>query len=125
MKRRTFVQNLLAAGVFSGISGQIQLPQNPHDTAALYTPEILHLFDDPTEVVEIGNTYLALNPTHADEQVLVEHMKGRFFDQHPSGKTLADQVKKDFTDGDIIQLKGWILSQTEAQQCALYSLTHS
>ena len=125
MKRRTFVQNVLAASVFSGIPGSFRLSPNPPE-AILYMPEIMHLFDDPTEVIEIGKSYLSLNPAHADELVLIEQIKGRFNYQPSSIEAnLAKQVIKDFADGDTIRLNGWILSQTEAQQCALYSLTYS
>ncbi|CAN0409332.1 unnamed protein product, partial [Laminaria digitata] len=39
--------------------------------------------------------------------------------------SISKQVQADFAFGHTIQLNGWILSQTEAQQCALYSLTYA
>jgi len=34
-------------------------------------------------------------------------------------------VKEDFEAGNITLVKGWVLSVTEARQCALFSLINS
>ena len=39
-------------------------------------------------------------------------------------QSLADQVRDDFADGRIVVVNGWVLSLTEARQCALYSILH-
>jgi len=36
---------------------------------------------------------------------------------------LNDKVKSDFEKGNTVNVKGWVLSETEARQCAVYSLT--
>jgi F420-0:gamma-glutamyl ligase len=36
---------------------------------------------------------------------------------------LAQRVQQDFVDGHVVHVDGWVLSLTEARQCALHSLT--
>ena len=38
---------------------------------------------------------------------------------------MARLVHDDFDDGRTVVVDGWILSATEARQCALYSLTQA
>jgi hypothetical protein len=38
---------------------------------------------------------------------------------------LDQKVKQDFESGNTVLVKGWVLSVTEARQCALYSLMNS
>lgn len=37
-------------------------------------------------------------------------------------ETLARQVHRDFTDGHVVQVNGWVLSLTEARVCAVVAL---
>ena len=39
-------------------------------------------------------------------------------------QSVADQVRTDFAEGRIVIVNGWVLSVTEARQCALYSILH-
>ena len=38
---------------------------------------------------------------------------------------MQQKVRADFENGETLVIQGWVLSQTEARQCALYSLTQS
>jgi len=38
---------------------------------------------------------------------------------------LDQKVKQDFETGNTVLVKGWVLSVTEARQCALFSLANS
>jgi hypothetical protein len=38
---------------------------------------------------------------------------------------LEKKIKKDFEVGNTVVIKGWILSKTEAQQCALFSFARN
>lgn len=40
-------------------------------------------------------------------------------------KILAKKIEDDFNNNNIIELDGWILSETEARQCAFYNLLNS
>jgi hypothetical protein len=37
----------------------------------------------------------------------------------------AELVRRDFTEGHTVEVQGWVLSITEARQCALYSLARA
>jgi hypothetical protein len=37
---------------------------------------------------------------------------------------MAKQVRADFAEGHTVIVDGWLLSTTEARQCALYSTFH-
>lgn len=39
-------------------------------------------------------------------------------------KMMAEKVQADFENGETVVVRGWILSRTEARQCALFSLTN-
>jgi hypothetical protein len=39
-------------------------------------------------------------------------------------QSITDQVLKDFAEGRTVVVNGWVLSITEARQCALYSILH-
>ena len=39
-------------------------------------------------------------------------------------KMMAEKVQADFDKGETVVVRGWVLSRTEARQCALFSLTN-
>ena len=43
----------------------------------------------------------------------------------PPHVTPAEQVRRDFAEGRTVEVQGWVLSVTEARQCALYSLVRA
>ena len=80
---------------------------------ALETPDFLsHICDTPT-IRQLGATYRAQNPAEANEQALIRLLQ--------SGVD-AQTVKTDYANGNTVTIQGWVLSRTEARQCALFSL---
>lgn len=81
--------------------------------AALETPDFLsHICDAPT-IRQLGEAYRAQTPAEASQKTLIQLLQ--------TGVT-AQNIKSDYGKGDIVTLKGWVLSRTEARQCALFSL---
>ena|ERR1700748_1196619 len=81
--------------------------------AALETPDFLsHICDAPT-IRQLGAAYRAQTPAEASRETLIQLLQ--------PGVT-AQNVQADYAKGDIVTLKGWVLSRTEARQCALFSL---
>ncbi len=37
---------------------------------------------------------------------------------------MSEKVQADFDNGETVVVRGWVLSRTEARQCALFSLTN-
>ena len=77
---------------------------------------------------DLGIEYLTRTPGEGDWDVLLSRLAGLV---HPTsllggaGRTAAgfnDQVRRDFRDGDVLRMGGWLLSRTELQLCALVAL---
>jgi hypothetical protein len=73
----------------------------------------------------IGTLYRASVPQESTAAAL----RAAISSTRPTGFALSlrrpieTQVHDDFEDGRTILVGGWVLSQTEARQCALYSLS--
>lgn len=123
MKRKKFLL-LSAAGAAS-----IVLPSvNSCNTAVEYPDSLAHprsisMIWDSGQIESIGNAYLRKVPGQANKQALARSL----LTDAPSDSTaipgfMEQQVGRDFETGDTVMVDGWILSETEARQCALYSL---
>ena len=70
-------------------------------------PEMLSSLADKKALREIGHEYLKQYPAEKNQlQDLV----------------IQSNVQTDFSKGNIVVIKGWVLSVTEARQCALLTL---
>ena len=96
-------------------------------------PSALGAINDPETIVALGESY---RTTFLDENTAEKLMDKLLLDaednviaQHTDEATLKklldEKVNSDFEKGDTIVLSGWVLSKTEARQCALYSLTQT
>ena len=118
MKRRDF----LALAVV-GAAG-VMLPATAAFLPAAAHPRLLDILHDDEVVREIGRSYREMATGENDVRVLTEAILA---DRNGSASAalsarLDQQVKDDDTQGRTVKVNGWILSVTEAQQCALYSL---
>ena len=106
MNRRTFILSGTA-----GLTGILLYGcSGSGDTSNLY-----RIWDEES-IIAIGNKYMAAVPEEADASKL----KG-FLDASES--EIEANLKEDFIAGRTVQLDGWIISVTEARQCALVSLS--
>lgn len=92
-------------------------------------PYSLSYFVTLNQILTIGKQYLKLFPDEADYSFL----KGILYNKADSGiineyelkviqNLINKEVRKDYQDDKTIILNGWILSITEARQCALFYL---
>lgn len=102
MKRRKFI--CLSAATAAAIS----LPMAGCNTAA-NEPEMLSALTNEKTLREIGLAYLQQNPAENNEGTL----------RKLTGNANPQQ---DFINGNIIVIRGWVISLTEARQCALLTL---
>lgn len=102
MNRRRFLQ-LSACGVAAGAAGPGPgFPRStPHELLDLLGPE---------SVRRLGRRYREMVPAH-------DLLSGAIW-RWP----MRDRVRDDFARGRTVVVLGWVLSVTEARQCALYSL---
>lgn len=130
MNRRVFVK----LGIFS--AGAMTMPllhcrSNDQYNVLLHQPRFLSQICDEKALREIGLAYLKLKPSEEKKNRLVdfltEESAGKKLNIKASDKEvesfLNNKIHTDFEKNDIVTVKGWVLSITEARQCALFSYT--
>ncbi len=117
--RRQFL-SAAAAGTALGLIGSGRADHDsPSDAPDLAHPELL-LALGPAAVREIGEAYRALVPAESDRASLETALRAELRAARASN---ADPVRADFAAGRTIVVNDWLLSVTEARQCALFSVT--
>jgi hypothetical protein len=129
MNRRTF----LIAGVAA--TAAITFPVLKCRTHTFLTdsplmrPTVLANFCDANTIRKIGDHYRAQVPAENRleklRELLLTDEQGRkpdVPDEDAISELLNKKVNKEFKEGKIVIEEGWVLSKTEARQCALFSL---
>ncbi len=142
MDRRTFVWGSLggAASTFLPLlsctsqTSAVPVPSgDPKLPGKLSPPHSLSLIHDATTLRELGEKYRQLVPRENRESRLVDllltNVQGervaRSSDSLFLQDLLKEQIEYDVMTGNTVVIQGWVLSITEARQCALFSLTQS
>ena len=129
MKRKDFIQ--LSAFATAALS----LPLLPScnapgsDQAMAQLNFLSRLFDEQT-IKKTGTSYLQKIPAEKSHHKLVQLLANNSpiagsSDEKAIHQYLEEQVKMDFEAGKTVMINGWVLSVTEARQCALFSLIKS
>jgi hypothetical protein len=128
MKRRTFIATTTIAAIGLPVAYYIKKrisKGNPVTTTAL-----LSHFCDERELKEIGAAYRTLVPAENEKQKLTDLIltttdgkKLNASDWSHIEDLVSQKVHEDFLNHKVIIVKGWVISTTEARQCALFSLT--
>ncbi|HLX91544.1 MAG TPA: hypothetical protein VKR32_07670, partial [Puia sp.] len=92
-------------------------------------PEFLSRLFDKEQVSEVGKKYLERNPDENDAGKLTGLLAGSGSivgskDDAAIRRYLAEAIANEFKMGNTVVVNGWILSHTEARQCALYSIVN-
>jgi hypothetical protein len=131
MTRRSFLFNSLgttAAFLLAFIGCREKVSSK---TTALFLPELLSLIIDEKSIRDIGKAYISLAPNQTTNSYLISLLMtdryGKKLSDTASASTIISELRKkivaDFKKGQYLFVDGWILSETEAQQCALFSLS--
>lgn len=90
-------------------------------------PYSLSYFVTENQILTIGKEYLKLFPDEADYSFLKDILYKKpdsgilnEYDLKVIQNIINKEVRKDYQDDRTIILNGWILSITEARQCAIY-----
>jgi hypothetical protein len=120
--RRRFLQ-LSAAGVVAGFADSACTRDTGEDAQALARPALLEMLG-ADRTLEIGTHYRAAVPGENTVAALRDAISSSQR-QFPwiRRRSTEEQVRDDFAAGRTIVISGWVLSRTEARQCALYSLS--
>jgi hypothetical protein len=122
MDRRRFLE-VTAAGIVAAVTSW-GCADNPEHVRDLAQPDVLEMFG-PERTREIGTRYRSAFPQESTAAALrsaISSSRRRGFARRFS-RSIDAQVHDDFEDGRTVLVGGWVLSQTEARQCALYSLS--
>lgn len=79
----------------------------------LETPDFLAHVCDTATIRQLGDAYRAQTPAESTQEKLIELL---------TPGVSAQKIQADYANGNIVTIKGWVISLTEARQCALYSL---
>ena len=120
--RRRFLQ-LSAAGVVAGLADTACSRDTSEDAQAFARPGLLEMLG-ADRTLEIGTHYRAAVPGENTVAALRDAISSsqRAF-PWIRRRSIDEQVRDDFAAGRTIVISGWVLSRTEARQCALYSLS--
>jgi hypothetical protein len=118
LDRRQFLSTAAAGGTWLLASKGGNAHEPSADAHKLAHPELLAALG-PATVREIGEAYRALVPTESDRTSLESALRAEL---HAAVTSNEDPIRADFAAGRVIVVRDWILSVTEARQCALYSL---
>jgi len=122
--RRQFLQ-LTTAGALVGLTSSACANDEAEDTRAVAEPALLGMLG-ADRVRELGVRYRQMVPAENREAALRAAITngGQRGLRVPwtSRPSLARQVRDDFADGRTLLVNGWVLSATEARQCALFSV---
>jgi hypothetical protein len=124
MKRRSFI---LVASAGIAVLAVPTLVYSFHENAIdarLFQPQSLAKIWDTDTMNTIGLNYMLKVPRENRERILVKRLVGKSKSEEANLATsLEQQIRNDFVTGNTVMVDGWILSVTEARQCALFSLT--
>ncbi len=126
MKRRTFIWVSTAAAITVALP-MTSCGTTPSLEEILSSPKTLLAIKDMDTIRELGNSYMAFVPSETTKELLMHLLlkdtTGNAVFKSSEATVLQQfigkKIKNDFTMGELVFLKGWVLSKTEARQCAL------
>ena len=121
MKRRTFIIVIAAAGLAIGSWWVVNLIKGLFSDPVI-RPESLSLIMGDNDLRAVGEHYRSEFPEESEEGILLQKLLGKEREL-PAGRDDFDaRIREDFKAGRVVVLDGWVLSVTEARQCALFSI---
>jgi len=126
MQRRTFIH--LSAYMAIALTIPLMDGCGRESTEEILSEPLFfsHLVDAKA-IKETGQAYRKLFPSEDNQATLNQLLLGN--DQPKDKKLIQKQlnewVEQDFKAGKTVIAKGWVLSVTEARQCALYSIINA
>ena len=122
LDRRRFLQ-LTAAGMVASLI-DTGCRETSQDSRALAQPALVEMLG-PERAREIGTRYRAAFPKEDTATALRAAIASSQRRKFPwiGRSSIEEQIRDDFAGGRTVVVSGWVLSETEARQCALYSLS--
>ncbi len=130
MNRRFFILSAATVGVGLPVAYYIKEKHLLKKSNPLAVPGLLSSFCSEFMLKKIGANYLAQMPgenaVKTLQNLLLTDVTGKKINQKNEA-AIADLMEKkmneDFLHDNTFIINGWVISQTEARQCALFSLS--
>ena len=123
MKRRKFIFIATASVTTVAITTWYYNYSGTEYDKSLTKPQLLSNIWDAETIAEIGQLYQKKYPNENSEQQLVKLLSESTSTENGTiAESIGLRIKEDYKTGKIVTVDGWILSTTEARQCALFSL---
>jgi len=121
MKRRNFVM-LVSAGVAAVAIPTVNyfFYAIPDYDKKLSSPQLLSLIWDEKNIIAIGAKYREKFPEEDSERSLARALFAN--SENLTYEKLEEMTQADFSARRLVTIDGWVLSKTEARQCALHHL---
>jgi hypothetical protein len=129
MKRSVFILSAFTVALTLPIAYYFKRNKWIH-TFTLVQPDILSIFCNEREIREIGMVYRSNVLLENTQQKIIdllitdiENKNLKLSDNSLISKNIQSMIHADFLTDKTLIINGWVLSVTEARQCALFSLT--
>jgi len=131
MKRRTFIYTGIALAAVLGFGDLFLLNyESKWKKQPFLFPLILSNILDEEWLRIVGNSYRVMRPDENSKEKLLNAIASEMQTNHDKVYDISNQileiekiVEMDFKSERYILIRGWVLSETEARQCALLSLS--
>jgi hypothetical protein len=124
MERRLFVKlsAFTALALTLPFAESCSSKNSPMDIPLLFSKIV-----DKKVLIEAGKAYRKMRADEDSQAALSEKLSRGMptLDADALRRALNYQVKQEFAAGTTITVSGWVLSVTEARQCALFSIINS
>jgi hypothetical protein len=125
MERRTFVK----LSAYTAIALALPLAESctPASVKIAAQPYLFSHITDKKTLIDVGIAYRKSFPAEDGKDNLIQLLTGNNAkpDKQVLEQLLDRNVVNDFKAGKTVVVNGWILSLTEARQCALYSILNA
>jgi len=133
MKRRLFFISSFAGIMSIGAFAFIRWMLSTSGDKELAQPKFLSRLCDQNTIRMLGRAYLTLKPgENGNETLLGDLLDGKSTKIFLQAKDILvaesqieKRIKADFDTNNIVVVQGWVLSITEARQCAFFSIVSS
>jgi hypothetical protein len=125
VKRRQFIIGGAAVVGLAALAWVGRKRTRPVGYEVLATPQLLRKFLGEPALVHLGDDYRRAQPAVLAGLIAGESnfkLEQEFRDADELDDLVQKNARADFVQGNLVQLEGWVLSRTEARQCALLSL---
>ena len=125
MNRRTAVKIGAASLAALSIPSAYYLFANVEYDRGIARPGSLSLIWDDEAIRKIGTQFRSQHLDNESERSLASSILDSKLSDQAITQSIETKIKTDFENKNTVIVDGWVLSETEARQCALFSIPQS